>query len=1238
MLGRFEARLDGRPVEMPTRHCELLLALLALEPDRPLGRDMLATLLWPDRNEAQARTSMRQALYRLKNALQGADPFPLEIDARWVRLDAKAVTLDAVGLNDTSTVPGAPANMLDIAGTVPLDGLDPEGEELATRLDLERSRLRRLLQDAMLRQSESLTTERKFADVEALARRRLALEPYDEAALRDLMTSAALQGRRNAALDAYRTVAARLRDALSVAPEPETQALYDQIRTGKLETKIPEPPHPEPAVEPEPVPEPATHKEPPSSDAVRYIAVLHVIGRGLTSALLTSDPETAEAEERQLYARLDEIAARSGGSRLMQQGAEAAYVFGTSRPDEEPALSAAVAALDMSRFSTAAAVHSGDALTGSSPGSGPVALLAREIAMATPAGEARLSSAARAECRGALDIVTASEISVAGLPEPLPTWRISGTASNGDGWAARQARGLSAFVGRQESLAQLARYAEDSRSGPRVVLITGEAGLGKSRLVQEFLRRHARCAHISRVSFPPRAHNGSTLSFGALLRAWADPDGNAPAEVVLDTATASLGDAAADYLPALAFLLDRPDLSGDWMQKSRDHRRRDLVEAIRVILELRAQDDQSVLVVEDAHWADQGAVAILDRLVSTLGSTRLLMLVTCRPEFENDWARLPHASQLRLDGLDTEAAQELVRSLIGDAQALPELGRRLAQEAGGIPLYIEEVLRSISEAGHALPGTGGPEPRNLSGLTIPPSIRGVLALRIERLGDADRKVLDAAAVIGASVPEPLLAPLSGLDPDTLSEALDGLAAADLLLRVRSLPFREYTFKHALTLEAAYRAILPSRRQALHRTALELCERVYAGELDAHVEEMADHARLGGLWERAADLLEQAADKAVTRSAYQRAVPLFDRALDAAARLEQTAAQKLRQADLHRRMRGSLMMVGEFEKTEHHLLAAEALSVEAGDRIAMAEARIHMAYYHATDGGFDTLFRCCDLAEEDSSGLDEPMLLAEIASARLQGLRMRGEFAQAARQFRDLPDAYSGTNRLFRGQHLGTRLLWACCHLSVCHAYAGDDAAVERVQQEAHAVAAETRRPVDQQYARHSAGVVARVSGRPEEAMRHLEEALDIVRQTDLVFFEAWILSNMGETLLDMGDIDRAMEVLRSAAEDMAPRTARVLRVLVDSALGKGQVLAGQYEKAEATLTRVIAEAQVMGHRNFEQLALRRVAGAVAHRDLSLAETHLRASLRIADETGNQRDRGRGLKLARELGIEIVEND
>src|SRR5262249_55075768 len=246
---------------------------------------------------------------------------------------------------------------------------------------------------------------------------------------------------------------------------------------------------------------------------------------------------------------------------------------------------------------------------------------------------------------------------------------------------------------------------------------------------------------------------------------------------------------------------------------------------------------QSLLVVfEDLQWTDGESQALLDSLVDSLGSARLLLLVNYRPEYQHGWSSKTAYSQLRLDALAAESAAELLEALLGDDPGLAPLKQRLVKR--GNPFFLEETVRTLVET-KALDGPRGrfrlTQP--LQALQVPSTVQSILAARIDRLAAEDKRLLQTASVVGKDVPFPLLQLIAEVPDEPLRGGLDRPRAAESLYEPGLYPDREYAFKHVLTHEVTYGTLLQERRRMLHAQLVGAIEALHANRLDEQIERL-----------------------------------------------------------------------------------------------------------------------------------------------------------------------------------------------------------------------------------------------------------------------------------------------------------------------------------------------------------------------------------------------------------------
>ena len=267
-----------------------------------------------------------------------------------------------------------------------------------------------------------------------------------------------------------------------------------------------------------------------------------------------------------------------------------------------------------------------------------------------------------------------------------------------------------------------------------------------------------------------------------------------------------------------------------------------------------------LLVFEDLHWIDSETQALLDSLVESLPTARLLLLVNYRPEYQHGWGSKTYYTQLRLDPLPPASADAFLQALLGDDPSLAPLTQLLIARTEGNPFFLEESVRTLVETGVLVGEPGAYRlAQALPTIQVPATVQAVLAARIDRLPPEDKRLLQTAAVIGTEVPLPLLQAIAEVPEDALHRGLAHLQAAEFLYETRLFPEREYTFKHALTHEVAYSSLLLERRRALHARIVEALEALAPDRVAEQVERLAHHALRGEVWDKAVTYCQQAGE-------------------------------------------------------------------------------------------------------------------------------------------------------------------------------------------------------------------------------------------------------------------------------------------------------------------------------------------------------------------------------------------
>jgi class 3 adenylate cyclase/tetratricopeptide (TPR) repeat protein len=528
-------------------------------------------------------------------------------------------------------------------------------------------------------------------------------------------------------------------------------------------------------------------------------------------------------------------------------------------------------------------------------------------------------------------------IPVKGLETPAPVYELTGTVPARSRFQATADRGLTHFVGRERELEQLGQALERAAAGHgQTVAIVGEAGVGKSRLVWEVTHSHRthgwlvlECGSVSYGKATPY------LPVIDLLRAYCRIQERDDPRAIRERVAGKLlmlDRALEPLLTPLLALLDVPVEDAAWEALDPPRRRQRTLEAVKRLL-LRESQVQPVLVVfEDLHWIDSETQALLDSLVESLPTARLLLLVNYRPEYQHAWGGKTYYLQLRIDPLLPQSAEELLNALLGDDRTLAPLTRMLIARTEGNPFFLEESVRTLVET-QVLVGKRGAYrmAKAPDAWQIPATAQAILAARIDRLPPEMKRLLQAASVIGKDVRFPLLQAIAVQPEDTLRQGLRHLQAAEFLYETSLFPDLEYTFKHALTHEVAYGSLLHARRRALHAQLVHVIERIYADRPAEQVESLAHHALRGELWDKALAYLRQAGVRALGRSAHREAAACFEQAVVAVEHLGRDAEAIRTSIDLRTELRTALYPFGDVERIRHHLRVGEQLAQTLADR-------------------------------------------------------------------------------------------------------------------------------------------------------------------------------------------------------------------------------------------------------------------------------------------------------------------
>ena len=529
------------------------------------------------------------------------------------------------------------------------------------------------------------------------------------------------------------------------------------------------------------------------------------------------------------------------------------------------------------------------------------------------------------------------KVEIKGFAKPVAAWQVAGKTTVTSRSHALQSCDLLPLIGRDKELERLLRRWERARSGEgQVVLLSGEAGIGKSRLTVALLEQLAREPHIRLRYFCSPQHTDSTLYpvIGEMLRA-AGVDHDDSQQTKTDKLDALLAQSSPPPQDAALFaeMLSLPN-DGRYppVEVEPQLRRQKTLKALGSYIEALARINPVLMIFEDAHWTDPTSLEFFARAVDLAVSHRLLILVTFRPEFRPPWIGRPHVTELTLHGLTPCAINFLIEEVVGNRSLPPGIRRDIIERTDGIPLFAEEMTKAVldaegeSDAQRAFAGAPAPV------VAVPASLQASLMSRLDRLGPA-KDVAQVGAAIGREFPHMLLAALVRKPKAELDSDLDRLIAAGLLFRQGVPPHASYLFKHALVQDAAYSTLLREPRRALHARIAEILESQFPEIAESQPELLARHYAKADLIEKAARLWGKAGLRSQERSALVEAAGQLGQALSKIASLSSTPDLRREQIVLQVALLNTLMHVKGYGAPETKTAVAQVRAfIEQAERL------------------------------------------------------------------------------------------------------------------------------------------------------------------------------------------------------------------------------------------------------------------------------------------------------------------
>jgi class 3 adenylate cyclase/predicted ATPase len=983
------------------------------------------------------------------------------------------------------------------------------------------------------------------------------------------------------------------------------------------------------------------HDTPAASAERRQLTVMFcdlVSSTALSSRL---DPEDLRGIISTYHRCCTELVERNGGFVAKYMGDAVLAYFGYPQAHEHDAERAVRAALDLveaaPKISTSAGsplqvrvgIATGLVVVGDLIGAGAAQeqavvgetpnLAARLQALAEP-GAVVIASSTRQLIGGLFEYRDLGTVSLKGFVENVPAWQVLGPGTAESRFEALRAT-TTPLIGRDEEIDLLMRRWERAKRGEGcVVLISGEPGIGKSRIAQTVAERISAEPHTRLRYFCSPHHQDSALypSIAQLERAAGfrrddtDEQRLDKLEAVLALGTNDLGQA----VPLLAHLLSIPtadrypplDLTPQKRKEKTLHAQLAQVEGLAV--------QQPVLMVwEDVHWSDPTTRESLDLLIDRVPMLRVLVIITFRPEFAPSWIGRPHVTMLNLNRLSPRQRVEMITHVTGGRTFPKEIAEQIVDRTDGVPLFIEELTKSVIESG-IVTETGDHyaaiDP--VAPVAIPASLHASLLARLDRLAPT-REVAQIGAALGRQFSHELISAVAMMPQQQLDDALAQLVRAELIFQRGSPPDAGYTFKHALLQDAAYSTLLRTRRQQIHARIAATMEEKFPEIVIAQPELLAQHCSEAGLRERAVSYWLKAGRHSMARSAIREALVQLQKGLDLLALLPDDTRRKHQELDL-------LVVLG------RAMLAARGYAAPAvGETYARARA----------------------LAEQlDRSDYLVPLLLGQTVFHRQRGehklaLSLCAQIEKIGERTNDvtvllLGQYWQGVSHGFLGEFLAARGLFEKCkaiseaahraacatltpedphaarlaHFAVTLSYLGYiDQARARIR-DALSEARQLGKPYTLTYVSNFAGWVESVASSPDTAQRYAQAVVALSNEHGFPFFTAWGTIYQGWSSTVFGRPQQGLTLLTNGLSALRATgavfaTPHVLMWLAETYTKLGQP--AECVKCLAEAERIIE----MTEERYHEAELHRLRGdlMISTRDPTAAEKNYHHALATA---------------------------
>jgi class 3 adenylate cyclase/DNA-binding winged helix-turn-helix (wHTH) protein/tetratricopeptide (TPR) repeat protein len=812
-----------------------------------------------------------------------------------------------------------------------------------------------------------------------------------------------------------------------------------------------------------------------------------------------------------------------------------------------------------------------------------------------------------------------------GLAQPLRVYKVLGSSGVQSRLEVAAALGLTPLVGRAPEVELLLeRWARVKAGMGQVVVLTGEAGIGKSRLVQVLKEHVAGEGHpwLECRGLPYYQHTAlyPVIEIMQHWLSWQPGTASGAALGKLEALLAQAQLALAEAVPLVAELIALPLHAERYpaLRLTPEQQRQRTFNVVLALVEALAAQQPVLLIVEDLHWVDPSTLDLLTLLLNQVPTLRLYLVLTCRSTFQPAWGFRTHLTPITLNSLTRSHVEAMVQGILRGHHLPAVVREQIVVQTDGIPLFVEEMTKAVMEAGLSTAGRAqdavtGPLPT----LAIPATLHEALMARLDRLGSA-KVVAQLGATIGREFAYALLQAVAGIEDEVLQCDLATLVAAELLYQRGQPPRAIYRFKHALIQEAAYESVLQRVRRRTHQRIVEVLEAQFPETVAMQPALLAYHAQRGEQWEQALTYCRQAGEQAMARSAYREAVAAFEQALVAVQHLPDSRDTREQAIDLHLALRNAFYPLGEIGRLLVHLQEAEGLAEALGDHHRRGWVSAYLLAHFVLAGELDHALVSGQRALAIAADLGE-VGLTVVAQYYLGSVyRSLGDYRQTIELLQQCVASLHGALRQERFGLHGLASVRSRSVLVLALSECGDFTEGRASAEEGVRIAETADHPYSRVHAYWAVGFRALRQGDLSQTITVLERALELAQGAYLWLVIPQVAALLGAAYTLAGRTAEAVSLLERAIEQAVAMGFMFDHALRTVWLGEAYLLAGRPEEAYTQAQRALEFARDHQERGYEAYTLRLLGEIAAQREppeAEQAEVHYLQALALAEELG-----------------------